>query len=67
MRCKDCEYVKCYAVNKRMYYCDNRNRTNLMGKLGEDILPEISPEWCPKIVTTATQNNNMDEMKGLDK
>ena len=36
MRCKDCEYVKCYAVNKKMYYCDNRNRVNLMGKLGED-------------------------------
>lgn len=60
MRCKDCEYVKCYAVNKRMYYCDNRNRTNLMGKLGEDVLPEISPEWCPK-------NNITDVMKGLDK
>ena len=44
MRCKDCEYVKCYAVNKKMYYCDNRNRTNLMGKLGEDNLPETSPE-----------------------
>lgn len=60
MRCKDCEYVKCYAVNKRMYYCDNRNRTNLMGKLGEDTLPEISPEWCPK-------NKVTDRMKGLDK
>lgn len=47
MRCKDCEYVKCYAINKKMYYCDNRNRTNLMGKLGEDVLPETSPEWCP--------------------
>ena len=45
MRCKDCEYVKCYAVNKKMYYCDNRNRVNLMGKLGEDNLPETSPEW----------------------
>ena len=47
MRCKDYEYVKCYAVNKKMYYCDNRNRVNLMGKLGEDNLPETSPEWCP--------------------
>lgn len=37
MRCKDYEYVKCYAVNKKMYYCDNRNRVNLMGKLGEII------------------------------
>ena len=48
MRCKDCEYVKCYAVNKKMYYCDNRNRVNLMGKLGEDNLPETSPEWLRK-------------------
>ena len=46
MRCKDYEYVKCYAVNKKMYYCDNRNRVNLMGKLGEDNLPETRPEWC---------------------
>lgn len=60
MRCKDCEYVKCYAVNKKIYYCDNRNRTNLMGKLGEDTLPETSPEWCPK-------NKVTGRMKGLDK
>ena len=29
MRCKDYEYVKCYAVNKKMYYCDNRNRVTI--------------------------------------
>ena len=65
MRCKDCKYVKCYAVNKKMYYCDNRNRTNLMGKLGEDVLPETIPEWCP-MIDRITDENNMAE-KGLEK
>ena len=65
MRCKDYEYVKCYAVNKKMYYSDNRNRVNLMGKLGEDNLPETIPEWCPMADRTIA-DNNMDE-KGLEK
>ena len=30
-----------------MYYCDNENRTDDMGKLGENELPETVPEWCP--------------------
>ena len=67
MRCKDCEYVKCYAVNKKMYYCDNRNRTNLMGKLGEDVLPETSPEWCPLTVRTIAAVENITDGKGLEK
>lgn len=66
MRCKDCEYVKCYAINKKMYYCDNRNRTNLMGKLGEDNLLETIPEWCPMADRTTAADNNIDE-KGLEK
>lgn len=65
MRCKDCEYVKCYAVTKKMYYCDNRNRVNLMGKLGEDNLPETSPEWCPMADRTIDENNMAE--KGLEK
>ena len=67
MRCKDCKYVKCYAVNKRMYYCDNRNRTNLMGKLGEDVLPETSPEWCPLTDRTIAAVENITNGKGLEK
>lgn len=66
MRCKDCEYVKCYAVNKKMYYCDNRNRVNLMGKLGEGNLPETIPEWCPMTDKITADDNIMDE-KGLEK
>ena len=65
MRCKDYEYVKCYAVNKKMYYCDNRNRVNLMGKLGEDNLPETSPEGCPMADRTIDENNMAE--KGLEK
>ena len=65
MRCKDCEYVKCYAVNNIIYYCDNRNRVNLMGKLGEDNLPETSPEWCPMADRTIDENNMAE--KGLEK
>lgn len=46
--CKECEYVKCYAVSRQMYYCDHENRIDDMGKLGADFLPEESPIWCPK-------------------
>lgn len=66
MRCKDCEYVKCYAVNKRMYYCDHEDRKDLIGKLGEDILPDVSPVWCP-MVTAAAEDNITDEKKGSEK
>ena len=53
MKCKDCEYLKCYAINKRMYYCDHKERTNLMGKLGEDSFPDVAPEWCPRNAAAA--------------
>ena len=55
MRFKNCEYVKCYAVNKRMYYCDHEDRSDDMRKLGEDILPDASPEWCPMVNTPAAE------------
>lgn len=38
MRCKECKY----AVNKRMYYCDHEDREDLIGKLSEDILPDVT-------------------------
>ena len=66
MRCKNCKYVKCYAVNKRMYYCDHKDRSDAMGKLGEDTLPDASPEWCPMVNTTAAGNNIIDG-KGSEK
>lgn len=67
MRCKDCKYVKCYAVNKRMYYCDHENRKDFIGKLDEDVLPETSPEWCPMADRTPAAENNITDGKGLEK
>lgn len=46
--CTECEYIKCYAVRKQIFYCDHEKRADDMGKLGEDKLPDVSPEWCPK-------------------
>lgn len=60
MRCKDCKYLKCYAINKRMYYCDHKGRTDEMGKLGEDHLPDKSPVWCPRNTTAASNDNITD-------
>ena len=65
MRCKDCEYVKCYAVNKKMYYCDNRNRVNLMVKLVADNLPDSRP-YVGTMADRTIDDNNMSE-KGLEK
>lgn len=45
--CKTCDSLKCYAVRKQIYYCDNEDRTDEMGKLGTE-LPTTSAEWCPK-------------------
>ena len=46
--CSECEFLKMYDYLKKIYYCDNEDRTDDMGKLGVDNLPIISPEWCPK-------------------
>ncbi len=45
--CAECQYMKTYDYGKRIYYCDHANRTDDMGKLGVDELPEGSHEWCP--------------------
>lgn len=45
--CKECDYIKCIAINKQMYFCDNEDRTDDMGKLTENNLTEAVPEWCP--------------------
>lgn len=47
-QCKGCSDVKHMNYIHNNYYCDNENRTDDMGKLGADELPEISPAWCPK-------------------
>lgn len=45
--CEKCEFMKEYNNNRKIYYCDNENRMDDMGKLGVENLPETSPEWCP--------------------
>lgn len=45
--CVKCGFKKKYDYGKKIYYCDNENRMDEMGKLGVENLPETSPEWCP--------------------
>lgn len=45
--CAECDFMKMYDYGNRIYYCDHEDRTNDMGKLGEDPPPKTSPEWCP--------------------
>lgn len=43
----ECEFMKNYEYDKKIYYCDHPDRIDDMGKLGIDELPQKSPEWCP--------------------
>ena len=45
--CNGCKFAKMYNYGKKIYYCDNDDRTDDIGKLGMDNPPEISPVWCP--------------------
>lgn len=45
--CNHCKFVRTYNYGKKIYYCDNEDRTDDIGKLGMDDPPEISPVWCP--------------------
>jgi len=45
--CTNCKFMQMYNYRKKMYYCDNSDRIDDMGKLGTEIPPETSPEWCP--------------------
>lgn len=49
MNCKNCKYLKCYAINHQIYFCDNDNRIDDIGKLSVDRKPEDAPKWCPLI------------------
>lgn len=48
--CSECEYMRMYDYGNRIYYCDNEDRTDDMGKLSVDHLPKTCPKWCPKRV-----------------
>ena len=45
--CAECEFMNKYDYGKEIYYCDNENRTDDIGKLSAEELPETSPVWCP--------------------
>ena len=45
--CNGCRFARMYDYGKKIYYCDNEDRTDDMGKLGMDDPSEISPVWCP--------------------
>lgn len=47
MTCKNCKYLKCYAINRQIYFCDNDNRIDDIGKLSVDREPKGHPKWCP--------------------
>ena len=45
--CAECNFMKKYDYGKKIYYCNNEDRIDDMGKLSVNELPEGSPEWCP--------------------
>lgn len=45
--CAECDFMKKYEYNKKIYYCDHPDIIDDMGKLGADYLPKTSPVWCP--------------------
>ena len=48
VNCSRCKYLKAYDIVHTCFYCDHEERTDDMGKLGVNNLPEESPVWCPK-------------------
>lgn len=60
--CNECEFMKMYDYGKKMYYCDNVNRIDDMGKLGVGDLPKTSPEWCP-VKCMGNRNTDSDLIK----
>ncbi|NDO51839.1 hypothetical protein FMM75_21475 [Lachnospiraceae bacterium MD335] len=45
--CAECDFMKKYEYDKKIYYCNHTDRIDDMGKLGADHLPKTSPVWCP--------------------
>lgn len=45
--CNNCKYMKMYDYGRKIYCCDNEDRTDDIRKVGIEQSPEISPEWCP--------------------
>ena len=47
LHCRECEFTKMYDYGNKIYYCDHKDRSDDMGKIGVEHLPETSPVWCP--------------------
>lgn len=47
LNCRECEYMKEYNYGQKVYYCDHKDRTDEMGKLGVSDIPRECPVWCP--------------------
>ncbi len=45
--CAECDFLKKYEYDKKIYYCDHEDRIDDMGKLGVGDIPKSTPEWCP--------------------
>lgn len=41
--CAECEFTEMYDYGNKIYYCDHEDRTDDMGKLDAESLPETSP------------------------
>ena len=54
--CTECRFMKMYDYGSRIYYCDNEDRSDYVGKLSMGDLPEGSPEWCPLRENNTPQN-----------
>lgn len=47
LHCRECGFTKMYDYGNKIYYCDHEDRSDDMGKIGVEHLPETSPVWCP--------------------
>ena len=48
LNCNECEFKKMFDYGNRIYYCDNEDRGDDIGKLGVGELPERSPKWLTR-------------------
>ena len=46
LNCSECDFKKMFDYGNRIYYCDNEDRGDDIGKLGVGELPKTIPEWC---------------------
>lgn len=47
LNCSECEFKKMFNYGNKIYYCDNEDRVDDIGKLSVGEPPKTSLEWCP--------------------